>query len=72
MDINSEHSFASATNSVECSYLGVHRLPVLRDHRALITVQRYGGVVKRLLLILQGVVKLRHSAVEYRTEVPGY
>lgn len=45
---------------------------MMRDHDAVITVQGYAGVMKRLLRVLHSVVKFRHSALEYRAEVPRY
>lgn len=44
----------------------------MRNHNAVITVEGYAGIVKWLLRVFQIVVKFRHAALEYRTEVPGY
>lgn len=43
----------------------------MRNHCALIAVQGYAGLVKRLLRVFESEVKFRDSALEYRAEVPG-
>ena len=58
------------TLGVRC-YLCKHWLPVLRDHGALIAVQRDAGVVEGLLGVFEDVVQLRHPPLEHRAEITG-
>lgn len=52
------------------THLCEHWFSILGDHRALIAVQRDKVVVERLLRMLQHIVELRSSTLEYTPEVP--
>ena len=52
-----------------CAHFGVHWLPVLRHHCALVAVERDARLVERLFRVPQLVVELSHAALENRTEV---
>lgn len=53
-------------------YLGQHRFPVVRDHRALFAVQRHGRLLERFLVVPHMEVQFGDAALEYAAEVARY
>lgn len=52
-------------------YLGKHGLPVLGDHRTLVTVHCDGWVVVRLLWVFENVIQVSHPSFKHSAKVAG-
>ena len=61
--------FIDDTRIWNTTHFGVHGFAMLRDHGALIAIQRDARLMKRLFRMSQLVVQFRHASFEYSAEI---